>query len=570
MRYLTLASILLAVAARAWLHFSTSLVPGMNGGYYLVQARSLIEKFSLAIPDLPLTFALHACLATVIGWCSPLNVNESVMLAVKLADSVLPALAIIPVMLLGIAWAKGDKLDYILIALAAVLVPAGAPALSMVGDFEKNSLGLALLCTLAWALHRWVAEHTPQRLLVAVLLLGLLGITHIGVFGATLIFAASTLLALAVAQGREGMMRVAKLALFAAPVVIIAASLVFWKFDPSRIQKLIHAFSEPSNYLSVGSGPMGRGGPMMGPPGMNGTGWMRYAPTLAFALAVLPALTLVWWKRRSIGLPNLAIITGAAVTVLALTGPWVQGDKLMRFQLNATPLALLCLLFALLQIPQRWVRGLVGGVILAIAILPSIEKLSGSPRLNISEQAQAELQQLASSVEDPVHTLVVARHGLEWWTAWTLHTHIAQAQALSSDDWTKYKHVWFIEEKRGMNQPFGPGDGGGRGGPLSFFTGLFGFGGPPAAGSARGPELRRPGREASGNGPPFAMPLPGGNRSGPGGRGGPGGMMGASIPDDAEVLHDGEFFKLAWVHEAPAFVLERERDPFSDPGGFGF
>jgi hypothetical protein len=32
-----------AVAARAWLLFSTPLVPGMNGAYYLVQARSLLE-----------------------------------------------------------------------------------------------------------------------------------------------------------------------------------------------------------------------------------------------------------------------------------------------------------------------------------------------------------------------------------------------------------------------------------------------------------------------------------------------------------------------------------------------
>ena len=37
--------LLAAIGARAWLHGSTPLVQGMNGGYYLVQARSLIEKW---------------------------------------------------------------------------------------------------------------------------------------------------------------------------------------------------------------------------------------------------------------------------------------------------------------------------------------------------------------------------------------------------------------------------------------------------------------------------------------------------------------------------------------------
>ncbi len=46
----------LAVTARAWLHFTTSYVPGLNGGCYLVQARSLIEHGVLGIRDVPLMF----------------------------------------------------------------------------------------------------------------------------------------------------------------------------------------------------------------------------------------------------------------------------------------------------------------------------------------------------------------------------------------------------------------------------------------------------------------------------------------------------------------------------------
>ena len=59
-------------------------------------------------------------------------------------------------------------------------------------------------------------------------------------------------------------------------------------------------------------------------------------------------------------------------------------------------------------------------------------------------------------------------------------------------------------------------------------------------------------------------------RRGPGGRGGPpgGGMMGASIPDDAQILHNGDYFKLGWVTHAPEFVLQREASPLAVQGDF--
>jgi hypothetical protein len=265
---------------------------------------------------------------------------------------------------------------------------------------------------------------------------------------------------------------------------------------------------------------------------------------IAFSLASLSALGIAWWKRRTLGLANLALITGAALTVIVLTGPWVQGDKVMRFQLNAVPLALLCALFALLQIPHRWARGIPGVLMLAAALVPTAMKLREGPRTIISIEAWKEMQSLATSIENPKDTLIVARHGLEWWTAWTLHTHIAQAQALTADDWTKYQHVWFIEQKKGMNMPMG--------------------GGPPGMG--RGPDDRRP-RERGGDFPPGMMPPPGMINAGPPGRG-RGGMMGPSIPNDAEVLHDGEFFKLAWVREAPEFVRSKEANPLDVFGSF--
>ena len=43
---------LLAVTGRAWLMFGTPYMPGVNGAYYLIQARAILEQGVLGISDL--------------------------------------------------------------------------------------------------------------------------------------------------------------------------------------------------------------------------------------------------------------------------------------------------------------------------------------------------------------------------------------------------------------------------------------------------------------------------------------------------------------------------------------
>ena len=97
------AIIALAVTARAWLHLTTPYVPGINGGYYPVQARSLIEHGVLGIPDMPLAFYLHAALASLLASVGGMAQAEAIIWAVKLCDSVLPPFAAWPVVCAGAA-----------------------------------------------------------------------------------------------------------------------------------------------------------------------------------------------------------------------------------------------------------------------------------------------------------------------------------------------------------------------------------------------------------------------------------------------------------------------------------
>ena len=181
-----LALLVAAVAARGWLLFGTPLVPGMNGGYYLVQSRALLTAGALGIPDLPLTFALQASLAKLLQWLTGHDLESSIVLAVKLADAALPPLVALPVFLLGRAWSRRTGRGAWLAVAAAAVVALGAPALSMVGDFQKNSLGLVWLAGLVYALFAWKRHRTLGCGVAVLALLGLTGLTHIGVFGCAL------------------------------------------------------------------------------------------------------------------------------------------------------------------------------------------------------------------------------------------------------------------------------------------------------------------------------------------------------------------------------------------------
>jgi len=548
--WVALAAVIAAgAAARAWLLWSTSLIPGMNGGYYLIQSRALLEHGTLGIPDLPLTFLVQASFAKLLQLATVRSSEDCIFLSVRLCDAALPPLAAVPVFLLGRTWcARAGRGVWPAVA-AAALVALGMPALSMVGDFEKNSLGMVWLAALVVALHGWMARRSRGRAAAVVAFLGLCGLTHIGVFGAALTLTALTWGAdLALLPGKDGLKTLHDIGVATvagAAMVALVAGIVLWKFDPARIQRLAGALSSPLEFLQTGghnagpghdpgafAPPRGAAGRLRPPPGMPGfADRRRMGPpgggmhpgdlsSWPFFLAAAGALVLPLRRRRQMPDADRAVTIGCAVTLMILTGPWVGGDVRMRLQLIAMIPAAFAAAYVLANLPGRWTAPACSAALVALVAATSapLVKRGGHPA--ISADALAELRALARYVAQPDRTLVVARHGLEWWTAWTLHTRVAQARAVRAADWSKYGAVYFIREKggdmRGANRPEGNGP---MGGPV---------GAPP--------------------------------------------MMGAAIPDGAEILHDGVHFTLARVGAPPegqARSFGEMKPPDQPPPGQG-
>lgn len=559
--------VLAGAAARALLLFSTPLVPGMNGAYYLVQARSLLLQGKLGIPDLPLTFVIQAILARIVQFVSGASLESSVVFAVKCADALLPALVAVPVFALVWRWAKRVNAGLWVPACAALAAVAGAPALAMVGDFQKNSLGLVWLASLLWALNNWLEQPSVRRALLPVLFLGLIGVTHIGVFGWAL---ALTVLVMGVALWRsEAKTRRAILPwLFAGGAVCgVAAGLVLWKFDPARVQRLASAAMHPLTYLHQNQGPGLRGTPpggrndfrpqppdgqnnlrppggpngFPGGPGMMPGGW-DWLPTVALLTASVGGLAAAWFRRKKLPAGNVAVVAGCALGLLILSGPWVTGDKVMRFRLIAVGPALICASFALLQLRWPKVRVVVATLMALALVVPGAMRVAQGGRPVITLKAASELRSMSAEISAPGKTLIVARHGLEWWAAWYLHTHIAHTSALTAADWKNFDAVYFLRQKGGMMMPFGgPGPGRQQFRPDGPFRpgGQFRPDGPPDFAGGFPPPGDFPRR-------PFAQGRPGGP-----------GMMGEPmIPRDADITHDGTFFTLALVPAPEGFLPE--------------
>ncbi len=492
-----------AVGARAWLLFGTHYLPGVNGGYYLVQARALLERGGLGFPDLPLIFHLHAALAWGLAEVSGLAQAEAIVWTVKLCDALLPPLAAWPVFVLVRRWTTARGQGEGVPLAAATLTCFAWPWFRMVGDLQKNSLALVWLAALAVALHGWLGAPTPRRALAVLLCLLLLSLTHIGVLGAALVLLAVVIGVFILRQEPRRRSQILPWLAVVALLLAAAGAWVLWRFDPTRIHRLITAFTNPAKFSADGR-------PMPAPPVEAGDllGWL---PFLGFAVLVVPGLVLGWRRRRELPAVDFALVVGCSVTVLAMTGPWFGRDKAVRFYLICLLPAIVVGAFSVLHLTSAWWRRGVLGLALLSAVGSTWPLLRAGGRAILSDAAMVELQGLAPLISRPERTLICAQHGVEWWTAWLLHTRITQAAALNPDDWQRYAAVYALEIKSGLAMPYLPGPPPGMGPPA------------PDRGAVWPPP--RPREEAMRLGP---------------------------IPPPAEILHEGPCLRFARVDKPPA------------------
>ncbi len=499
-----LALVLLgAVIVRASVLFGTSLMPGTNGAYYLVQVRAVIEKGHLGEHDMPLIFWLQAGLALLVKMVSHLDLEPAIMLASKLFDSIVPALAAVPAFLIAVRWPGSKHSIWTGIATCVLAVLSSGP-LVMIGNFQKNALGMVLALWCACFLQQGLARRSWRSIAMAGMFLGLVGVTHIGAFGVTLVLVVLTAIVWTLLISRR---RAHALLVIGGGVLGTAGllGLLMLLGDSSRITKLVSYLKVPLSMFSFTNvADVVRGGQ-----GLPGTG--NLPAVVFFGVLAACAVVVLIRQRRDLLSWERALVPSAALLTLFLSSPFLDQDLLSRFSLMAFAPGVILLAFLFAHSRNILTRVTVIAVTLAVVLVsaPSAIRTDSAPF--VPETSYAELTSLRAYVSDPSHTLIIAEHGLEWWTAWALHTDVAQPMAVTAADWTTYASVLYLQET-GNTRGLGTGvdqmpNGGAR----------------PSGGAA------------------FPKPVPPAGTA----QGGHGGSGSITLSSDASTLHGGTYFTLS-------------------------
>ena len=124
---------------------------GIDGYFYPIQLRALLERHELAYPDFPLAFVLM----------TPFAAATDPLVGAKLAAAFYGALVVLPAYGLGARLGKSPGAGLVAAALAAT--SAGSSYLTI--EFVKNGIGMTIALTAIWLVLR--AADRPTRLRIA-------------------------------------------------------------------------------------------------------------------------------------------------------------------------------------------------------------------------------------------------------------------------------------------------------------------------------------------------------------------------------------------------------------------
>ncbi|MBN2450494.1 MAG: hypothetical protein JXR77_08890 [Lentisphaeria bacterium] len=470
-----LAVVLVAgVTLRGMVIFGAALPRGINGGYYPVQVRAILRSGSLAIPDLPLLFYLQALAALPLRlFCA--DRDSAILLATRLTDTVLPCLAAIPLYLLARAWVPRERRANlpVVVLVAGLAAIANPIALRMAGDLQKNSAALGLSLLFVVCADSFLRRHRPLAAVGALGALLLTGLTHIGVFGMTLLL--GFLLAL-LGLGERRNRRWLLLALPAAAVVaVLAAVVVFVFFDATRIERLTGYILSPLRLFRAAGPWRARGpGPMPGPGGMP-----LLRPETVPGLLLGGMGVWMWLLILDVDRVQRQTVLACALAALGLACPFLSPDMGGRLALMAFLPGVVCLVFALAHWPRPWSCAAAGALVTSVALAGDLRMVRNGTPGAIGNDTRADLIDLARQIDNPRRTLIVARHGLEWWTAWYTGADIANNLPAALPVWENYDQVLSAVETDWTRAPGpmgAPMPGGGGPGPGPGLTGPGGGG----------------------------------------------------------------------------------------------
>lgn len=398
------------------MNFWTELVSGVNGAYYPMQVRIVLETGFLGIADMPLLFYFDALIIKLLNFLGFTLSDSLIINTVKFIDSISFVIIAYPVYKLV------NKINYKLrpnytVAIISFALLSFTP-LILISDLQKNSLAMVFAMFFILNYYNYLENQKSKYIIFTFILLILTGLTHFGTFIFTILFLSINL----IYQFR-------KKAFIPVLIFFIGSLFLIKLFDFKRYNRLLtfwnSIFENPLLFSRF-----------IPPPELTNF-------ILSYSLSVL-VFYLMLKKRNEIP-KNIRIILFSSTTILIiLCFPLLDFEYFRRLSIFALLPQLLLLILISDFITSKALKIIT--VVLYIYIGLSIVAVAGKPKTPvISVHELHDLKNLEKYLlKDKTKTLIVARHGLEWWAAWTLKTKIAQDKAFRTDLINDYKQIVFL------------------------------------------------------------------------------------------------------------------------------
>lgn len=383
---LGLAALVAYLAIARYRFLAASPYPfGVDGYFYAVELRSLLERGALHYPAAPLTFWLLAPLAAVGGAIG----------AVKVGAAIASAAIAIPIYGVGRELGAGRGPS-----LAAAAVAATSPASSYAAvELVKSGVGLVLATAALWALLFAARRGGRGRLALFAALALATWLAHKAGFALLLVAAGPYLWIWLPARGRL------------AAVALLAAALAAAALAPERL---------------LGAGDLRLAGDLFSAhadlslaPLRRADGPLAFGHEVPLAAAAAAALWALWLAR---GLPDEGraarapwVLAGPALLALVAVLPWIdcrspEGPGFRLRLLCALPLAL-CLAPLLARLGRKSAAAGLGLAGFVVALRPAIDEapvVEQPPALIAAVGAAAGLVPEGDVVITPERRLVFA------------------------------------------------------------------------------------------------------------------------------------------------------------------
>jgi len=305
--------------------------------------------------------------------------------------------------------------------IAAFTVISISP-LILTSELQKNGFAIPLLFTFFLFGIQYLKAPSKRILLLILLIFVLTGITHFGTFAVSAI---TLIIFLIFYKGKKALIPIMTAGLITVGLIAI--------FDTTRALRLVNVFSELFIQPTLFKG-------LPGPPGI-----LNYL--FSYALIGTGIYCLKKQKEMMDSKDRVIIIT-LIILVFILSFPLlnVEYAKRLTLLLFVPQSILMLVLFMFAGKPMK-----AGLMIFALFIMIFGMGVLRLKKPVITPTAYAELIQLKEYIPVGDNTLVIARHGLEWWIGWALQTKIGNEKGIDQTVLKDYENVIFIHQKKGVN-----------------------------------------------------------------------------------------------------------------------